>query len=390
MNYKSLLIVLSLLLFSLPFSAQKPQKILGIAKEDKSLEYYLEQKELWEKEIKKDPENGNAWRQKYSAQRAFLQKSYPNLWQNDQAQIFSQLNEIIVDAKEYIDGSFEFYFIKSLNSTGKESIKYSKMAYELDPDRNETHGWLFVDVVMNFKHKKAKKIGARLLKNNLYSNANLIWNLNSLNTMEKNSIFIGNGDLDIIPKWALQYGNGVREDILVISRWSMANDESYRDSIFHKIGMNKLEKSIEDFTSPTEYVDYLTLHMLKNRKRKAYMTCGGDMNFFEKSGIADKIYLVGTTYVYSENRFDNNRVLRENLDQYQLDHLIKNFQKHPEDQMINTHMHLSYLPGIMNVLEYYEKNNLAEKALYFEKVFKTIAAQSGKEKEVLGWYTPGS
>ena len=264
------------------------------------------------------------------------------------------------------------------------------MAYELDPDRNETHGWLFVDVVMNFKHKKAKKIGARLLKNNLYSNANLIWNLNSLNTMEKNSIFIGNGDLDIIPKWALQYGNGVREDILVISRWSMANDESYRDSIFHKIGMNKLEKSIEDFTSPTEYVDYLTLHMLKNRKRKAYMTCGGDMNFFEKSGIADKIYLVGTTYVYSENRFDNNRVLRENLDQYQLDHLIKNFQKHPEDQMINTHMHLSYLPGIMNVLEYYEKNNLAEKALYFEKVFKTIAAQSGKEKEVLGWYTPGS
>ena len=382
--------LLFLLIFSTILLSQKPQEILGIAKEDKSTAYYKEQFKLWSDKTQKKPTNGYAWRQKYLAQRAFLQKSYPEEWQNEQHKIYNKLDKIIKEAKPHIDQTFEYYFIKSQNCTGEESVKFSQMAYDIDPSRKETYGWLFVNAVIQSNEDKADELGKRMVANNIYSNANLLWNLNSLNTMTENSIFIGDGDLDILPKWVLQHGDDQRKDILVISKWNMVNDDKYRKSIYEKIGVREPVKKISDFVSPTEYAEYLTLTLLRNGKRKAYMSCGTDVKLFEKNGISNKMYLVGTAYVYSENRFDNKRVLRENLNKYQLDHLLKNYQNHPEDKMIDTYMHLSYLPAVLNALEFYHKNKMREEITYYEKILKMVASKSGREAEVLGWYNPKS
>ena len=369
--------------------AQKPQVILGIAKENKTVDYYEKQYNLWQKETKEDPENGFAWRQMYLAKRAYLQKTKSEVWRNNKPRIYKELDAIIAKARPFIDNTFEYYFIKAQNSSGKISLENSKKAYSLDSDRPEIYGWLFVDAVGSFQSEKAKELGSKMIHHNIYSNANLLWNLNSLNSMEKDAIFIGNGDQDILPKWVLQYGDNQRNDVLVISIWNMVNDKKYKQTVLNKIGMNEPPKGSDDFSNASDYVDYLTLALLKNGKRKAYMSSGSNVQFFKKHGIADNMYLVGNVVVYAENRFDNNKVLRANLKKYHLNHLIQNYQVHPEDGIIDTYMHLTYLPGIMNALEYYEKNKMTEEVEYYRKIIKAIASDSGKEKEVLSWYTPG-
>lgn len=386
----TLIFTILLLLLANFIIAQKPQVILGIAKENKTIEYYENQYDLWDVVTQKDPKNGFAWRQKYLAKRAFLQKTKPEVWKNNKPAIYAELDIIIQKAKKYIDHTFEYYFIKSNNTSGKESVEYSQKAYELDPERTETYGWLFVDAVANFKNAKAQEIGHKMLANNIYSHANLIWNLNALNSMEKDAVFIGNGDMDILPKWVLQYGDYKRNDILVVSVWRMINDEKYYNRIINEVGMTQPNKTQKDFQNAAEYVEYLMLELLKNGKRKTYMTSGSNVKFFNKYDIADKMYQVGTVMVYSENRFDNNRVLRENLKNYYMDHILQNYQMHPEDEIIDTHMHLIYLASIMNAMEYYEKNKMESQVEYYRKLIKAIAAKSGRENEILGWYTPKS
>ncbi len=66
-----------LLLCFLTSMAQRPQKILGIAKEDKPLSYYQEQSTLWQQWIDADPTDADAWQNYYKAERSALQLRQP-------------------------------------------------------------------------------------------------------------------------------------------------------------------------------------------------------------------------------------------------------------------------------------------------------------------------
>ena len=382
---------ISILIFIITFFstlafAQKPQLILGIAKEEKSIDYYDQQFDLWTKEAKKDPSNGLAWRQRYLAKRAFLQKQSLQTWLNQPQIVFSKLDKVIEESKTHIGESFEYYFMKAMNSKGKKAIDYSLKAHKIDPDRDEVYGWIFGFSVIDGDDTLASDMGKRMMKSNAYSNANLLWNLNGLQTAEPNSIFIANGDLDCGPKWLLQYANNIRRDVLVISKWSLDQDDAYRSRIFKEVGIPQPDKTRNDFSTPVEYVDYLTVTLLKNGKRKAYMQCGTDINLFKRYDMENKMYLVGNAFVYSDRRFDNYKVLRDNLKKYRLEYLLDDFQSHPELSLIKTDIHLTYLPALNSAIKYYADNGQDEMESYYADVMNVILEESGREKELRELY----
>ena len=193
--------------------------------------------------------------------------------------------------------------------------------------------------------------------------------------------------MDAIPKWVLQYGAKIRPDVLVISKWFMASNKNYREKICEQIGIAVPSRTAEAFGSTTEYADYLVVQLLQNGKRPAYISSGTPREFFRKVGLADQMYLVGNALKYAAQPFDNTAVLRENVEEkYYLEHLELNFQHHSEDEMVNTQMHLTYLPCLAHLRKFYQEAGQATKEAHYDRLIQQIAAASGREKEVLSWF----
>ncbi|MCP4442669.1 MAG: hypothetical protein GY810_27500 [Aureispira sp.] len=375
-----------LLLFAVgSLYAQTPQKILGIAKEKKTADYYQEQSGLWKKETTKQPKNAHAWHQYYKAQRAYLQLTFPKVWAGNQNEIFGKLQPIINASKKHIGNSFEYYLMESDNTIEDNSIEFLKKAYAIDPSRLEAYEGLMVHYIRTFDDEKATEIAKKMLQENYYSNANLMWNYNTLLTIKKDGLFISNGDMDAFPKWVLQYGMGIRKDVIVANKWVLATKKDYRLKVFKTLGIKDLPKAKE--TPMGQYVNDLTIHILKNSQKAAYMGCGSNINLFKEAGIADQMYMVGLAFEYSKKEFDNLAVIKKNFEEkYNLDYLNSNFQQHAEDGMVKGMMNLTYLPSLFKLKRHYEETKQSSKVDYYNKIINKIAKESGREKEVLSWY----
>lgn len=366
-------------------SAQTPQKILGIAKEQKTASYYETQTELWKKETTKTPQNAHAWHQYYKAKRAYLQLTYPEVWAGTQNEIFGKLQPIIDESKKHIGDKFEYYLMQSDNTIEDNSIDFLKKAYAIDPNRLEAYEGLLIHYIRTFDDKKATEIAQRMLKENYYSNANLMWNYNTLQTIKKGGVFVSNGDMDAFPKWVLQYGMGIRKDVLVANKWVLATKEKYRQRVFKDLGIKDLVK--EKDTPMGAYVNDLTIHILKNSQKAAYMGCGSDINLFKSAGIADRMYMVGLAFEYAAQEFDNLAVIEKNFEEkYNLDYLKSNFQQHSEDGMVKGMMNLTYLPSLFKLKKHYEETKQSNKVDFYDKIINKIAEESGRKEEVLSWY----
>lgn len=367
--------------------AQKPKAILGIAKENKSIEYYKEQMALWKKEGQKTPKDANVWYQTYKAHRAYLQKSQPEDWLKNQSVIYDKLRETIDASKKHIDGTFEYYVMESLNSRGTKSAEFSQKAFDINPKRSETHEGLLVYYVTTFESEKAAKIAKTMMANNHFSNSNLKWNYNSLQTSENNGVIITHGDLDAIPKWVLQYGSGLRNDVLVLNKWLLSDDAKYRAKVCKRLGIKDLDKKQADYKDVTNYINDLMVHVMKNSKRPVYIGCGTNVAFFKSYGIEDKMYLVGSSFRYSEDNLDNLALVIKNFEQvYDLEYLFNNFQIHPDDEMIKMYLNVTYIPGLMKLKRHYEMTNDQAKVDKYSKLIDRVAEDSGRKEEILGWY----
>lgn len=380
--------IILLFLFSvltLSVSAQQANDILGIAKENKTPAYYAEQKVLWKNITDDEPKNARAWVNYYAAQRAYLQLTEKENWANDQESIFSRLKQIIDASEQHIDGTFEYYYMRSYNTRSDESIAFTKKAFAIDPDRWETHGSLLSHYAKTGNHKDAEVIAKKMIQNNHYSHANFMWNYNSLMTTKKNAIFITSGDMDTLPKWVIQYGKGIRSDVLVLNKFVLIHEKEHRQRVLKDIGVSDLEPKENE--GLTEYADRMVVHIMKNATRPVYLGCGTPVSFFEKNKIDDKMFLTGLAFLYSENDVDNLAMTKKNFEQnYDLEYLTNNFQIHSNDEVVNRYMNPTYLPGLMKLKKHYQHTNEKEKEEYYTNLIKQIAEDSGRKEEILSWF----
>ena len=387
MNKIESFFILILMTIFIQGNCQEAQRILGIAKENKSVDYYEEQLRLWKQETEKSPQNENAWYQRYKAHRAFLQKSKPHVWENDQEQILKELEPVIVSAYNNLGDSYVYYILESYNCKGIKSLDFIQKAYNINPTRTETFERLLVDAVSRFDENKAKEIALKILESNFYASANFMWNLNSLKSIEPNGVFISNGDLDTMPKWVLQYGQGIRPDVLVVSKWLMVTDESYRRKVLTNLNIKNFLLPEEDFDNPSLYMQALTGHLIKLSSRPIYFACGTDVKFLKANGVANNMYVTGANLKYSKTAFDNQEVTVRNFEHtIRLDYLFNNFQVHPENNMIKTQMNLTYLPGLIKVKEHFKEQKNEERAAYYSSIIDLIIAESGRKGEIRDWF----
>ena len=385
MKYAQLCLVF--LLLATNASAQTPQEIFGIAKEARSTEYYKEQAELWKKALDKTPDNSFAWYQYYKAKRAWWQKTDPAIWASNQKAILERLEPILIEAEPHINNTADYYLMQAANAPLNNRHLFYEKAFAADPDRVESYEGLLVHYVLHFENDKATAIARKMLDNNYYSNANLKWNYNGLVTVEQKGVFITHGDMDTSPKWVLQFGKGIKTDVLVVNKWLLINNAEYQEVIFRKLNMPPFEKTASDFNDALSYADAMSLYLLFNSPLPVYMSCGTDISLFKNADIMDRMYLVGLAFLYATEPFDNTAITQHNFEnKYDLEYLLNNFQTHTEDEMVKRYMNVTYIPGLMKLKSVYSQKKMGQKLELVNTLIDRIADESGRRSEILSWY----
>ena len=112
----------------------KPEKVYRIVYEQKPNDWYIEQVELWKKEIEKNPNNPEAWYNYYNANRY---ARYTETIDTKEKQ--ARLKKIIEDMGEAIPGTYEYYLLKFWNRYSLKDISLIEKAYQLRPERPDTY-----------------------------------------------------------------------------------------------------------------------------------------------------------------------------------------------------------------------------------------------------------
>ena len=120
-------------------SAQVPEKIYGKNRVLKTNEYYLQQRDLWKKEVDKNPENADAWYNYYRANRnAYIVGEEKDSLNTKGINRFERLKKIVDEMEKYVPESFEYNYVKWINGNNDQSLfPYLEKAHNVSPDRSE-------------------------------------------------------------------------------------------------------------------------------------------------------------------------------------------------------------------------------------------------------------
>ena len=229
MRYK---ILITLLFIPAFLFGQKPEKQISFAKESKSHSYYVQQGELWWKEIEKDKTNEMSW---YNYFRANRNAQGTAGWSEEFVKESPYLKlgtEIVELIEEYIPNTFIYnYVVWTERGFDPTKGSYLLKAYDMNPDFEDIHPTMITYTDCIFDFEKRKEVNKKWFERNEMSPGLLAYAYNVLMSLEPNSILLTEHDNDTYPIWMLQDVKGIRPDVSVIN-FDMLLVKSYRDMVF--------------------------------------------------------------------------------------------------------------------------------------------------------------
>jgi hypothetical protein len=221
---------------------QKPEKIYSIAKEYKPHEYFVQQAELWWKEIEKDKSNENAWYNYYRANRySMITYESPD---GDQfrdwikeSPYLKKPDEISSLIEKNIPNTYTYYRYKVVDIPS-DTVMFNALlkAYKINPDDPEIYDSFVTFYEMNGNATKRKEFNEKLYYANQISAGFLAYGYNVLMSMKPGGIILTVGDNDTYPLWLLQDVLNIRTDIVVLNT-NLLMDPEYGEAIFKSINM---------------------------------------------------------------------------------------------------------------------------------------------------------
>jgi len=365
--------------------AQKPQIVNTIVKEERPHAFFVQQAELWWKEIEKNKKNEKAWYYYYRANRyarmTFADcntpecKKYSN-WL-DESKYLKEADDIMVLIAKAIPNTYTYYiFYKDGQPGNGERYAALQKAYEIEPDNPDTYDELVVYYETQQLSEKRKEINNRWYMSNDLSSGILNYNYNVLTSMSTGGVILTFGDNDTFPLWLLQDVYSIRTDITVLNVSLLAIPE-YRKQVFDKLSIPILDKEFTDGATPEnqkEIIDYII-----TRKPEGLPLYIGTPAWKQFKEYENDLYLTGLVLAYSKENIDNIALLKNNFENnYDLDYINNQFN-YDIGRPIVARTNVNYLPGIIKLYQHYVLSGDPEKARQYMKLGMTIAGQVGGE-----------
>lgn len=371
---KRILFMAVLLITGIGFAqTTKPQKqkVYSFVKVRHTLEWYEEQMNLWQEEIKANPKNGDAWLNYYTAAR-MVKLSGGKKTDHD-------LKTIVDEAAVAIPGTFESNYIAYYNAGIANRAEQNLMeAYRLGPDRPELFDDFLTLYEVNRDIPHLKEFCDKMFAANEISEGLYNWNYNMLNSCEENGIILTVGDNDTYPAWVLQHSRGIRKDVTILNASLSCFIDEYRNKLCKELGIPEIKFSETD--DQKKRIQAFCAHIQKNSNRPFYYagTTPEELMF----NVKDNIYVVGLAYKYSPERFDNLAVLKKNVDQKFLKDYIKVTLQNDISQSVVNDINHTYLVGFITLYKHYSNAGEKERSENIMELIQIIAERAGITGEV--------
>ncbi|MGD0756316.1 MAG: hypothetical protein ABR927_14785 [Bacteroidales bacterium] len=401
---KLIFIFLAIIGYTGILTGQKPEKIYSIAKVYKPHEYFVQQAEIWWKEIEKDKTDENAWYNYYRANRysLFTYKPSDGQWNGDwlkESTFLKDPAEIYGLIEKNIPNTYTYYRYKVVGNPS-DTVMFNALlkAYKINPDNPEIYDSFVTFYEMKGNSAKRKEFDEKLYYANQISAGFLAYGYNVLMSMKPGGIILTFSDNDTYPLWLLQDVLNIRTDIVVLNTLLLMDPE-YGEAVFKKINMpdaSKIydpseivhrEKNIVDFifkNKPASRSIYVGLpawkQMSESKKTNGYVYASDQINEYEKN-----LYLVGLVLEYSSDNIDNIASLRNNFENnYSLDYIRNRFEYDISAELVDR-MNINYLPGIFKLYEHYSQSGDLTNAKKMKDLGLIIAQKGGQ-----GWLDKAS
>jgi hypothetical protein len=356
----------------------KPEKVYRIVYEVRPNEWYVEQAELWKKEIDKNPKNTEAWYNYYNAVRyARFEETI------DTKDKKARLEKIIKDMGEAIPGTYVYYLLKYWDSYSVKDVSVLQKAYELDPDKPDTYYGFISHQEFTGKYKEMKKFCKKLYDSKDIAPGLVSYNYNVLASTEKNAILFTNGDNDTYPVWMLQHALGIREDVTVLNlSISRRAERSYLERKLKERGISIDLDALPDRMDKNFVPEFCKTLAEKYPKIPVYFALTVYKNHFEP--ITDDLYIVGLAYQYSPERIDNLALLKKNMDSnLRLDYLKYDWYDNSYlAKGLIAHMNLNYIAPMIMLAEHYKAGGEDKQAQNWKNFAIELARKAGKKEMV--------
>jgi len=374
------LLIINFLLIPVFLFGQNPEKQISFAQESKPHSYYVEQAELWWKEIEKDKTDEMNW---YSYFRANRNAQGTAGWSEEFVKESSYLKlgpEIVNLIEKNVPNTFTYnYVVWTERGFDPTKGSYLLKAYEMNPDFEGIHATMITYTDCIFDFEKRKEVNEKWFERNEMSPGLLNYGYNVLMSLEPNAIIFTQHDNDTYPLWMLQDVKNIRTDVTVLS-FDMLLVKSYRDKVFEKHNIRELEK--EFYESNPYNLEAVLTHILGNYTgyRPIYVGFTATPKYYQTH--KEKMYISGLALKYSEKPLDLlgfNKNLIEN--KFYLDYLSIQMTSDRNQNNVNN-LNKNYLHCFEPVYDDYKENNQKETADKIKNLAIMIADRS-KDKSLI-------
>ncbi|MPM08747.1 hypothetical protein SDC9_55061 [bioreactor metagenome] len=375
---KKLIFAIIILLFGFSAMAQKPERIVSFVIEPHECDWYQTQAGLWKKEVMKSKKNATAWMYYYLASRyEHVMCADPRY--NMQEADYKALNDIMEDMGKHIPNSYEYNYLMYYNTGwgNPDNAKYLLKAYEIDSNRSEIYPDLIVYFEVNGKYAEKNRAVRHRQEISPASPGMLAWNYNALATLDENAIVLCGGDNDTYQKWTLQVVNNIRPDVRVINT-SLIMIESYRNRLFTELGIAPFTTKV-DSSNWQNFNELIVEHICHNRGTHPVYICNSvPENHY--SSLKDSLYLEGTVYKYSPERYDNVAVIRKNYEQVMLlDYIIAPLSADVSQSIVDN-SNLNYIPAFLQLYDHYKLCGETDKAGKLAGLLRLLVSRAHSEE----------
>lgn len=371
-------------------SADTPQKIVTYIKTQNSTEWYTKQAELWKAEVKKNPDNDDAWIYWFKATRYKIMFQAEDDYNNGitdkiEEPDYSPLKDFAQKlAKErpnsYARYIIDYYCNRFVN--GFECEDNMLKAIKMRPDNEDMYSDYVVYLLQEGQTELMSEILKKWYDTGEYSYTCLSYSYNVMAGMEPNGIIFVNGDMPIFSSLLIKYGKDLFKDKTIICVGLFAAP-GYLENVYKELG---IEMETEINIKPEYYLSdkyrsqtcKIFADIAQKTGRPVYLsTFLSEANDYK---FQQNVYSEGLVNRYSTVKYDNLAVKRRNFEEvYLTDYLYETFVPETYNTLAYK-VNLNYIPCFKSLLDYYRKTGNKTQG---DKLYKMLKHILDSSKEFL-------
>lgn len=393
---RSTLALVLLCATSLSLVAQQKERVLPVITTGKDATWYAQQYELWDKEVKQHPKSEDAWRNLFTAE------FYLNNWFTEERPPLDSVTVVLQRMEQAIPGSFTYNYCVYKNYMDGTS-QHAERALQLMPRDADL---ITVDCLLAYlwrtgadadKGRRGAQFTAcakKLYEGHYYPEYALRYNDNQLLGLPENAIFLGNGDLEVLPKIVLQRAMNLHQGKTVVPSVFLY-DERFRDSLCSQLRIQPFRvngESVDFDHFPFYFLDFIK-YVSDETGRPIYF--GPSVKYLEYFVVEEQLELLksclyseGLVQKYSPDPYDNTEASLRAIEKYQLDFFTDPNYTPKDEWEGSKNMQLHYVELLYPYIQVYKDLGNMERAEWLRRTLRASITNTNLDEDAKNYYLP--